>query len=112
MRNFSLVALLTLMTSSAHASGGFTWMTQLAKATGLEEQMNRGGLHHYEHIPTFLLVLLVLVFTGFYYRAKTKNVDAAVVRLVFVQFHVLFVYMETCMETIWFLERFLTLHRC
>ena len=79
MRNFSLVTLLALITSNAQASGGFTWMTQLAKATGLEEQMNRGGLHHYEHIPTFLLVLLVLVLTGFYYRAKTKNVDAAVV---------------------------------
>lgn len=79
MRNFSLVTLLALITSKAHAEGGFTWMTQIGKATGLEEQVHHSGIHHYEHIPTFLLVLLVLVLTGLYYRAKTKEIESAVV---------------------------------
>lgn len=79
MRKFSLASLLALITSNAHAEGGFTWMTQLGKVTGAEHAVHEAGLHHYEHIPTFVLVLLVLVLTGFYYRAKTKNIDAAVI---------------------------------
>lgn len=79
MRNFSLFTLLALITSNAKASEGFTWLTQLGKATGAEEQLYHAGIHHYEHIPAFLLVLVGLVLTGFYYRAKTKNMEASVV---------------------------------
>jgi F-type H+-transporting ATPase subunit a len=76
MRKFSLASLLALLTSNAHAEGGFTWMTQLGKVTGAEHAVHEAGIHHYEHIPTFVVVL---VLTGFYYRAKTKNMDAAVI---------------------------------
>ncbi len=79
MRKFSIVSLLALLTSNAHAAGGFTWLTQVGKATGLEETLHHAGIHHYEHMPALLIVLLGLVFTGFFYRAKTKNIDAAVV---------------------------------
>ena len=53
MRKFSLVTLLALLTSNAHASGGFTWVTQLGKATGLEEtlhQFERAGFQHEDSI--------------------------------------------------------------
>ena len=79
MKKFSIVSLLALLTSNAHAAGGFTWLTQVGKATGLEETLHHAGIHHYEHMPALLIVLLGLVFTGFFYRAKTKNIDAAVV---------------------------------
>jgi F-type H+-transporting ATPase subunit a len=79
MKNFSIVSLLALMTSNVHAAEGFTWLTQLGKASGVEETLHHTGIHHYEHIPALLLVLLLLVLTGFYYRAKTANMDAAVV---------------------------------
>lgn len=79
MRKFSSLTLLALVSSNAQAASGFTWLTQLGKVTGLEEQVHHSGIHHYEHIPTFALVLLFLVLAGFYYRAKTKNIDAAVI---------------------------------
>ncbi|AUN96525.1 ATP synthase F0 subunit A [Bacteriovorax stolpii] len=80
MRKISLVSLLALLSSNAHASGGFTWVTQFGHATGLDHFFEHlTGVHHYDHILTFILVLLALVLTGVYYRAKTKNLDAAVV---------------------------------
>lgn len=75
-----LVALLALLTSNAHAASGFTWVTQLGHATGLDHFFEGlTGVHHYDHILTFIIVLVLLVLTGIYYRAKTKNVEAAVV---------------------------------
>lgn len=79
MRKFSIVSLLALVSTNAHAAGGFTWLTQIGKATGAEEAFHHAGIHHYEHIPTLLLVLVGLVLTGVFYRAKTKNTEAAVV---------------------------------
>lgn len=79
MKKFSIVSLLALLTSNAHAAGGFTWLTQLGKATGVEETLHHAGIHHYEHMPALFLVLVGLVLTGFFYRAKTKNIEAAVV---------------------------------
>ncbi|MBY0413183.1 MAG: F0F1 ATP synthase subunit A, partial [Bdellovibrionales bacterium] len=79
MKKFSLISLLALMTSNAHASGGFTWLTQLGKVTGAEETLHHAGIHHYEHIPGFALILVLLVVIGLYYRSKTANMDAAVV---------------------------------
>ena len=79
MKKFSILSLLALMTSNAQAAGGFTWLTQLGKATGVEETVHHAGIHHYEHIPALFLVLVILVLTGFYYRAKVKNMNAAIV---------------------------------
>lgn len=80
MRKFSLVTLLALLTSNAHAAGGFTWVTQFGKATGIENLFHVGDQHlHYDHILTFIIVLVGLVLTGLYYRAKTANAEAAVV---------------------------------
>ena len=79
MRKFSLVALLTLLSSSAHAAGGFTWVTQFGHAIGLDHVLHETAFHHYDHILTFALVLVGLLLSGFYYRALTKNMEAAVV---------------------------------
>ncbi|MBC7427694.1 MAG: F0F1 ATP synthase subunit A [Bacteriovorax sp.] len=79
MKKISLVSLLALLTSNAKASEGFTWMTQLGEVTGLDHALHETPFHHYDHILTFILVLLCLVATGFYYRAITKNHEKAVV---------------------------------
>lgn len=79
MRKISLVTLLALLTSNAHAAGGFTWVTQFGKATGIEGALHHSGVHHYDHILTFLIVLVILVATGLYYRSKTANLDASVI---------------------------------
>jgi F-type H+-transporting ATPase subunit a len=79
MKKSLLVGTLALLTSNAHAAGGFTWVTQFGKATGLEEALHHAGIHHYDHILTFIIVLVGLLLTGFFYSAKTKNKEASVV---------------------------------
>lgn len=79
MKKISMASLLLLLTNNAFASGGFTWVTQIGKATGLEEFLHHSGIHHYDHILTFLLVLILLLVTGFYYRGKTVNAESAVI---------------------------------
>ena len=79
MKKISLVSLLALLTSNAQAAGGFTWVTQLGKATGLENALHSTPIHHYDHILTFIVVLVGLLLTGFYYRSVTKNMEASVV---------------------------------
>lgn len=79
MRKLSLVTLLTLLTSNAHAAGGFTWVTQFGKKTGLEEALHNVGIHTYDHILTFIIVLVGLLLTGLFYKAKTKDINASVV---------------------------------
>lgn len=79
MRKFSLAAFLLLLTSTAHASGGFTWVTQLGQITGLEELLHHSGIHHYDHILTFLLILVIILAAGFYYRSKTANLENTVI---------------------------------
>jgi F-type H+-transporting ATPase subunit a len=79
MKKISMASLLLLLTNNAFAAGGFTWVTQLGKVTGLEEFLHHSGIHHYDHIITFLLVLVVLLLTGFYYRGKTANTETAVI---------------------------------
>lgn len=80
MRKLSLTSLLALLfTSNAHAAGGFTWVTQFGKLTGLEETLHHAGIHHYDHILTFIIVLVLMTLVGFYYASKTKNIEASVI---------------------------------
>lgn len=75
-----LITLLFLLAiKNANASEGFTWVTQFGKKIGLEHLLHGTPFHHYDHILTFVLVLLGLLLTGFYYRAKTKDLNAVVV---------------------------------
>jgi F-type H+-transporting ATPase subunit a len=73
----SLVALLSALISSASASEGFTWLSQIASKTGIEEAFHNNQIHHYEHILTFLLVCLLLLIAGLVYRSQTKNLEKA-----------------------------------
>lgn len=80
LKKFSLISLLALMSTNAFASGGFTWVTQLGHATGLDNLFHVGDTHlHYDHILTFIIVLALLIISGLFYRSKTKNADAAVI---------------------------------
>lgn len=80
MKKFSFVSLMALISTNAFASGGFTWVTQLGQATGVDSLFHVGDKHlHYDHILTLILVLAFLIISGFYYRSKTANADAAVV---------------------------------
>ncbi len=80
MKKLSLGTLLALFTTSAHASGGFTWVTQFGQAVGIDSLFHVGDKHlHYDHILTFLIVLVLLLGIGFYYRAKTASMDKAIV---------------------------------
>jgi len=74
-----LITLLTLSSTSAFAAGGFTWLSQLGKITGVEHAFHEKGIHHYEHILTFSLVGILLIIAGLIYRAKTVNTESAVV---------------------------------
>lgn len=80
MKKFSLVTLLALLSSNANAASGFTWVTQFGHAVGLDSFFHVGDKHlHYDHILTFIIVLVLLLLTGFYYRSKTANMETAVV---------------------------------
>lgn len=79
MKKSFITLLLTLFTSNVFASEGFTWLSTLGHATGLEEVFHHNGIHHYDHILTFLFVCLLLVVVGFAYRAKVANKEQAVV---------------------------------
>ncbi len=75
----SLLAL--LFCSNAFASGGFTWMSALSHATGLDEVLHHAfpGVHHTEHIVTFSFVGILFIIITLLYRLKVKSVEAAVV---------------------------------
>lgn len=76
----NLLKLSLLMTPSfAFAAEGFNWVNELSKAVGLEHFFHEMHIHHYTHVPTFLLIGLALILIGVYYRAKTSNVEAAVI---------------------------------
>lgn len=79
MRKFSLLTLLALVSNSAFAAGGFTWATQAGHATGLDHFFEQYGIHHYDHILTFAVVLLVLLLAGLYYRSQTNDLEKAAV---------------------------------
>lgn len=57
-----------LLSFSAHASGGFTWLNSISHA-----------LHIPEHTVTFLMVCLILLCAGIYYRIKTSSIESALV---------------------------------
>lgn len=67
------------MSSNTFASESFTWLSQFAKATGLEHQFHAYGIHHYEHVLSFPLIGLFLVVVGLVYRSKTVNPESAIV---------------------------------
>jgi F-type H+-transporting ATPase subunit a len=73
------IIFLGLMSSNTFANEGFTWLSQFAKVTGIEEAFHAQGIHHFEHILTFSLVGILLIVTGLVYRSKTINTEAAVI---------------------------------
>ncbi|MGZ3806615.1 MAG: F0F1 ATP synthase subunit A [Bacteriovorax sp.] len=81
MKKFFIISLLGLvgLSSNAFASEGFTWLSQVAKVTGIEEVFHHQEIHHFEHILTFLLICVLLVVAALVYRAKTANKEAAAV---------------------------------
>ncbi len=80
MKKFSLAILLALISTNTFAAGGFTWVTQLGQATGINSLFSIGDKYlNYDHVLTLILVLAFLVVSGLYYRSKTANADAAVV---------------------------------
>jgi F-type H+-transporting ATPase subunit a len=76
---FTLLGLTSLQSTTAFASEGFTWLSQVAKVTGIEEAFHHQEIHHYEHVLTFLLVCVLLVVAALLYRAKTANKDATLI---------------------------------
>lgn len=79
MKKFFIINLLGLLSSNAMASEGFTWVTSVAKTTGIEEAFHHADIHHYDHILTFLLLCVLLVVGALVYRSQTNNKDKAVV---------------------------------
>jgi F-type H+-transporting ATPase subunit a len=73
------IIFLGLLSTNTFANEGFTWLSQLAKVTGIEEQFHAAGIHHFEHVLTFSLVGILLVIAGLVYRSKTVNPNAAVI---------------------------------
>ena len=69
----------TVITNTASASEGFTWLSQIAKVTGIEEAFHQHQIHHFEHVLTFILVGIILLVAGFIYRKKTANLESAAV---------------------------------
>ncbi len=64
-----ILALATmLLSSSASASGGYRWLSNLSHS-----------LHVPEHIVTFAIVCVLFLVLGLAYRIKTSNIDKAVV---------------------------------
>jgi F-type H+-transporting ATPase subunit a len=79
MKKFFIVNLLGLLSTNAFASEGFTWLSKTAEVSGIEEAFHHQGIHHFEHILTFLLICVLLVVGGLIYRSQTNNREAAVV---------------------------------
>jgi len=73
------IILLGLTSSNSYASESFTWISQLGKMSGLEEQFHAVGIHHYEHVLSFPLIGILLVIAGLVYRAKTVNPESSIV---------------------------------
>jgi F-type H+-transporting ATPase subunit a len=71
--------LLGLISTNSFANEGFTWLSQIAKTTGIEHEFHAYGIHHFEHILTFSLVGVLLIIAGLVYRSKTVNSEAAVI---------------------------------
>ena len=71
--------MLILSTTNAHANEGFTWLSSIAKATGIEEAFHHQEIHHFEHILTFLVIGLFLLVSALVYNSKTKDLDAAAI---------------------------------
>lgn len=70
---------LLALSASANANEGFTWLSQFAKVTGVEEAFHHSQIHHFEHILTFLLIGVLLWVAGIVYRKKTSNLEAAAI---------------------------------
>lgn len=81
MKKFFFFNLLSLvgLSSNAFAAEGYTWASQVAKVTGLEEMFHHQGIHHYEHLLTFPLICVLLVVLALVYRAKVADKEKAVV---------------------------------
>ena len=79
MKKFVFTALFGLLSSKTYASEGFTWLSAIAKSTGVEEAFHHQEIHHFEHILTFLVIGLILWVAAVVYNAKTKNLEAAAV---------------------------------
>lgn len=79
MKKLFIVPLLAFLNTTAFASEGYTWVTQVAKATGLEAALHHADIHHYDHILTFILIGALLLLAAFVYRGKVANKEAAVV---------------------------------
>ncbi len=81
MKKFFFLNLLSLvgLSSNASAAESFTWASQVAKMTGLEEMFHHQGIHHYEHLLTFPLICVLLVVAALVYRAQVADKEKAVV---------------------------------
>jgi F-type H+-transporting ATPase subunit a len=79
MKKILSVGLLSSLTSTVFANDGFTWPSQIAKAVGLEELFHQNGIHHFEHILTFVLIGVLLLVAAFVYRMKTSDMEKAVI---------------------------------
>ena len=79
MKKFFIVTLLGLFQSNAFASEGFTWLSETAKVTGIEEAFHHQEIHHFEHILTFILICVLLIIGALVYRKQTANKELAVV---------------------------------
>lgn len=79
MKKFFIITLLSLFNSNAFASEGFTWLTQVAKVTGIEEAFHHQDIHHYQHILTFIFIGILLLVAAFVYRGKVANKESAVI---------------------------------
>ena len=79
MKKFVCLAMLILSTTNANANEGFTWLSSIAKASGIEEAFHNQEIHHFEHILTFLVIGLFLLVSALVYNSKTKDLDAAAI---------------------------------
>jgi F-type H+-transporting ATPase subunit a len=79
MKKFFIVTLLSLINSNARANEGFTWLSQTAKATGIEEAFHHLDIHHFEHVLTFAFICVLLLVAAFVYRGKVANKEQAVI---------------------------------
>ncbi len=74
-----LTSMAFAVTTEASANEGFTWLSLLAKNSGIEASFHHLGIHHFEHVLTFALVAIILLIAAIIYRKQTANFDASVV---------------------------------